>query len=134
MEIKQVLKALSALSQENRLTIFRLLVQAGNDGRSVGEIAATLKMANATLSFHLKELTNAALIASRQDGRFIYYSANYSQMNDLLGFLTENCCGGASCAPVGGAGCKPTRSTKSITAKTTNASRTTQRRASMRSR
>jgi ArsR family transcriptional regulator len=101
METKFVLRALAALAQENRLAIYRLLVQAGQNGRSVGEIAEELGIANATLSFHLKELTNAGLIEARQDGRFIYYSANYAQMSDLLAFLTDNCCGGeAACAPV----------------------------------
>ncbi len=87
-------KALAALAQANRLAVFRLLVVAGPDGLSVGSIAEALGLANATLSFHLKELTNAGLIASRQEGRFIYYSASMSKMNALIGFLTENCCQG----------------------------------------
>lgn len=92
METPAVLKALGALAQENRLSIFRLLVQAGTRGRMVGEIAQTLSVANATLSFHLKELTHAGLIQARQEGRCIYYSADYSSMNRLLEFLTANCC------------------------------------------
>lgn len=112
METKAVLKALAALSQENRLAIFRLLVQTGSDGIAVGDIAQTLKVANATLSFHLKELANAELIEARQEGRFIYYSANYTRMNELLGFLTENCCAGdAACAP---GACTPRRSAKPV--------------------
>ena len=92
METSNAVHALAALAQETRLAIFRLLVEAGPTGMSVGEIAASVKAAPATLSFHLKELTYAALIAARQEGRYIFYSANYSRMNDLLAFLTENCC------------------------------------------
>ena len=83
---------LSALAHESRLTIFRLLVEAGPTGLAVGEIGSDLKIAPATLSFHLKELTHARLIAARPDGRYIYYSANYRLMNEILGFLTDNCC------------------------------------------
>ena len=101
METKAVVRALGALAQESRLAVYRLLVEAGPEGRAVGEIAQRLDIANATLSFHLKELANAGLISARQEGRFIYYSANYAGMNELLGFLTENCCGGdaAACVP-----------------------------------
>jgi DNA-binding transcriptional ArsR family regulator len=134
MEIKDVIKALGALAQENRLAIYRLLVQAGAGGRTVGEIADKLDMANATLSFHLKELANAGLIEPRQDGRFIFYSANYSRMNALLAFLTENCCGDESCASVCDTECTPTRSAKPVTAKPASRSPLVKRRASARSR
>jgi DNA-binding transcriptional ArsR family regulator len=96
MEAANAVVALSALAQESRLAIYRLLVQAGPTGLSVGEIGASVRIAPATLSFHLKELFHAALVVSRQEGRFVYYSANYAAMNDLIGFLTENCCAGDS--------------------------------------
>lgn len=92
-------ESLSALAQDSRLQVYRLLVQAGPEGVAAGEIAERLKVPANTLSFHLKTLSRAGLVLSRQDGRFIYYSANYEQMNALVGFLTENCCGGRSCKP-----------------------------------
>src|SRR5512146_3133009 len=92
MDAKAVVASLSALAQESRLLIYRLLVEAGPTGMSVGEIGASLKIAPATLSFHLKELAHAGLVDARQEGRFIYYSANFGTMNALLGYLTENCC------------------------------------------
>jgi ArsR family transcriptional regulator, arsenate/arsenite/antimonite-responsive transcriptional repressor len=101
---KTAVKALAALAQDSRLAIYRLLVQQGPEGLSVGDIAERLQLANATLSFHLKELANAELVAARQDGRFIYYSANYPSMNSLIDYLTQNCCKGSvcdvACAPV----------------------------------
>ena len=97
MESNQVIKALAALAQDSRLAIFRLLIQSGPPGLSVGKIAERLDIAPATLSFHLKELSLAGLLTSRQEGRFVIYSTNFATMNDLLGFLTENCCGGNPC-------------------------------------
>jgi ArsR family transcriptional regulator, arsenate/arsenite/antimonite-responsive transcriptional repressor len=88
---------LAALAQQTRLAIFRLLVEQGPEGLAVGEIAERLELAGATLSFHLKELAHAQLVNARQAGRFIYYSANYRTMNGLIGYLTENCCRGATC-------------------------------------
>jgi ArsR family transcriptional regulator, arsenate/arsenite/antimonite-responsive transcriptional repressor len=131
METKAVVRALGALAQESRLAVYRLLVEAGPRGRAVGEIAQRLEIANATLSFHLKELANAGLIAARQEGRFIYYSANYAGMNELLGFLTENCCGGdaAACAPYAAASKTPT---KLQPAKLPSSRRRTKRRAAVR--
>ena len=99
MESSNAVAALGALAQENRLDVFRLLVQAGPDGMAAGDIAERLRIAPATLSFHLAQLRHAGLIVVRRDGRSLIYSTNYDGMNDLMSFLTENCCGGAiSCA------------------------------------
>ena len=103
MDKKAALSALAALSQETRLDIFRLLVQSGPEGRAAGAIADRLGVAPATLSFHLSQLTNAGLIEQRRESRSLIYSAAFGRMNDLLGFLTENCCGNP--APV--ARCEP---------------------------
>ena len=100
MEISSAVKALSALAQESRLSIFRTLVQAGEEGLAAGQIAKKMGIPNATLSFHLKELSNAGLISARQENRFIYYAAHFEAMNELLAFLTENCCGGNPCGSV----------------------------------
>ena len=99
MEIKNVIAVLAALAQETRLGIFRLLVVAGPQGLPVGAIAERLGLANATLSFHLKELTQAGLTIATPRGRSILYSANFDTMNSILDFLTENCCAGSSCGP-----------------------------------
>ena len=99
METKDIIGALSALAQETRLAIFRLLVETGPQGLAVGTIAETLGLANATLSFHLKELTSAELTTATPNGRSINYSANFTTMNRLVEYLTENCCAGTSCAP-----------------------------------
>lgn len=85
---------LAALAQETRLAIFRTLVQAGPEGLNPGAVGEKLGTAQATLSFHLKELKNSGLIQARQESRFIFYSADFAAMNELLAFLTENCCGG----------------------------------------
>ncbi|MGI8738456.1 MAG: ArsR/SmtB family transcription factor [Gammaproteobacteria bacterium] len=94
---------LAALAQGSRLAVFRLLVQKGPPGLAAGDIANQLRLAPATLSFHLKELTNAGLLKSRQEGRFIYYAPDFKAMNALLAYLTENCCAGsyqtADCKP-----------------------------------
>ena len=92
METKTAVRALAALAQETRLGIFRLLVEAGPTGMAAGEIGAELEIPPATLSFHLKELSNAELVGARQEGRFIFYSAHFEQMGTLVGFLTESCC------------------------------------------
>jgi DNA-binding transcriptional ArsR family regulator len=115
MDSQNAVDSLAALAQESRLRIYRLLVEAGPTGLAVGEIGASLKVAPATLSFHLKELFHAGLVATRQEGRFIYYSANYDRMNRLIGYLTENCCArdGVSCGPV----CGPTRRARRDTTK-----------------
>ena len=100
MKTTQAVEILAALAQETRLSIFRALVQAGEAGLAAGRIAEVVGTPASTLSFHLKELSAAGLVRARQDGRFIYYSANYPAMNDLLGVLTEKCCQMSS-------GCKP---------------------------
>ena len=100
METKQAIQALSALAQESRLSIFRLLVQAGPQGMAAGAIGEALELPPATLSFHLAGLTRAGLAQSRQEGRFVIYSADYAAMNALVGFLTDNCCQGASCEAI----------------------------------
>jgi DNA-binding transcriptional ArsR family regulator len=98
MDTPLALSALAALAQESRLAIFRLLVQAGPDGGMVAsKIATTLDLPPSSLSFHLKELVHAHLIRATPHGRFISYSAEVGTMNALVGFLTENCCGGAPC-------------------------------------
>ena len=94
MEINAAVIALTALAQETRLSIYRLLVEAGPEGVSAGRIGATLKVPAATLSFHLKELARAGLVSSRQDKQFIYYAANFDRMAELMTFLTQNCCQG----------------------------------------
>ena len=94
VEIKPAVAALAALAQETRLAVFRLLVQAGPHGVPAGDIAQKLSVPPATLSFHLKELSHADLVTSRQEGRFVYYSANYENMAALMSFLTQNCCNG----------------------------------------
>ena len=99
MENKQVIGALSALAHETRLKVFRLLVEAGPEGLAAGAIGEKLGLPPATLSFHLAHLARAGLARGRQDGRFVIYSADFQSMNELVGFLTENCCGGRSCAP-----------------------------------
>ena len=97
MENKTAVLTLSALAQESRLTIFRTLVQAGTEGMAAGKISETTGIPPSSLSFHLKEMAYANLITSRQESRYIYYSANFKVMNELLGFLTENCCAGVAC-------------------------------------
>ena len=101
MEIKSAVEALSALAQESRLSIFRLLVQAGGDGLAAGALGEKLGIPPATLSFHLKELSHAKLVKSRAEGRFVIYSASFTEMDKLIAYLTENCCAGdaAQCVP-----------------------------------
>lgn len=97
MEDDQVVKALGALAQPVRLKVFRALVVTGHAGLTPGTMAAALGMPLNTLSFHLKELTNAGLVTQERSSRNIVYRAAYDQMTALLGYLTENCCAGASC-------------------------------------
>jgi len=102
MKIGAAVEALAALAQESRLAIFRLLVQAGQEGVAAGVLAEKLGIPPATLSFHLKALAHARLVKSRTKGRFVIYSANFTEMDNLIGYLTEHCCAGdaAQCAPV----------------------------------
>ena len=105
MKSTEVVPALAALAQENRLDVFRLLVQAGPEGMAAGHIADKLGIVAATLSFHLAQLRHAGLVTVRRDGRSLIYAADYARMNGLIEFLTDNCCGGdvvrraAACAP-----------------------------------
>jgi ArsR family transcriptional regulator, arsenate/arsenite/antimonite-responsive transcriptional repressor len=100
MEKLTAAERLAALGHETRLGIFRLLVEAGAEGLSAGIIGERLNLAPATLSFHLAHLSRVGLIRGRQESRFIFYSADFSAMDDLIAFLTQNCCQGAgSCLP-----------------------------------
>lgn len=99
MQSDAVIRALGALAQEHRLALFRLLVQAGPDGLAAGAIAEALAIPASSLSFHLAQLSAAGLIVQRRAGRSLIYTADYAAMGALVAFLTENCCGGADCAP-----------------------------------
>jgi ArsR family transcriptional regulator, arsenate/arsenite/antimonite-responsive transcriptional repressor len=99
METTQAVDALAALAQATRLSVYRLLVEAGPEGMAAGAIGEALALPPATLSFHLAHLSRAGLVKSRQEGRFVIYSADFGSMNALVGYLTENCCGGRACAP-----------------------------------
>lgn len=97
MDAVAVVGALGALAQDHRLAVFRLLVQAGDEGMAAGAIAEALGVPNSSLSFHLAQLTQAGLIRQERKSRSLIYTADYVAMNALLGYLTENCCAGASC-------------------------------------
>jgi DNA-binding transcriptional ArsR family regulator len=109
MEKSDAVAALAALAQDNRLDVFRLLVQAGPKGMPAGQVADALGLAPNTLTFHFDRLRGAGLVTVRREGRSMIYAAQYAAMNELLGFLTENCCQGAAetCAPTA---CKPAKS------------------------
>src|ERR1700728_375318 len=111
MEKNNIVAARAALAQDNRLDVFRQLVQAGPEGMAAGAVATALDLAPNTLTFHFDRLRQAGLVTVRRDGRSMIYAARLEVMNTLLGFLTDNCCGGApeKCAP---AVCKPTPKTK----------------------
>ena len=108
MEKNTVVAALAALAQDNRLDVFRMLVQAGPQGMSAGAVATALGLAPNTLTFHFDRLRTAGLVTVRRAGRSMIYAARFETMNALLFYLTENCCQGApqSCAP---AACRPSR-------------------------
>nr|WP_214652137.1 metalloregulator ArsR/SmtB family transcription factor [Novosphingobium jiangmenense] len=105
-----VVRALGALAQEHRLAAFRLLVQAGPEGLAAGALAEALDIAPSSLSFHIAQLANAGLVTQRRNGRSILYAADYAAMAMVMGFLTENCCGGAACVPT--IDCKPASTTE----------------------
>jgi ArsR family transcriptional regulator, arsenate/arsenite/antimonite-responsive transcriptional repressor len=98
MDLHGAVVALGALAQEHRLALFRLLVQAGEDGMAAGAIAERLGIPNSSLSFHLAQLRGADLITQERQHRSLIYRANYPAMNGLVDYLTENCCGGADCS------------------------------------
>jgi ArsR family transcriptional regulator, arsenate/arsenite/antimonite-responsive transcriptional repressor len=109
MEAEHVIRALSALAQEHRLAVFRLLVQAGEEGIAAGALASKLEVPPSSLSFHLAQLAAAGLVSQRRESRSIIYSADYAAMNALMGYLTENCCGGMSCSKDPDCNPKPSR-------------------------
>ena len=100
MKSADAIAALSALAHEHRLAIFRLLVEHGPGGLAAGVIAETVGLVPSSLTFHLQHLTRAGLLTQRRDGRQLFYTADFGAMNGLVGYLTDNCCGGSgSCAP-----------------------------------
>jgi ArsR family transcriptional regulator len=113
MEKIDAVAALSALAQDNRLDVFRLLVQAGPEGMSAGSVADALRLAPNTLTFHFDRLRQANLVTVRREGRSMIYAARFETMNALVAFLTENCCGGApdKCTPM--PTCAPRRGKRS---------------------
>src|SRR6516165_10197575 len=98
MEKSEAVAALAALAQDNRLDVFRLLVQAGPDGMPAGGVADALDLAPNTLTFHFDRLRTAGLVTARREGRSIIYAARFEAMHELIAFLTENCCGGVPCS------------------------------------
>jgi ArsR family transcriptional regulator len=110
MKAKNVIEALGALAHEHRLALYRLLVERGPVGLPAGHIATRLKLVPSSLTFHLQALQRAGLINRRRESRQLIYSADFDAMNDLVGYLTDNCCAGSGeCAPE----CKPVRATPS---------------------
>jgi|SRR5580658_3030062 ArsR family transcriptional regulator len=100
MESRQVVDALGALAHEHRLAIYRMLVEAGDEGLCAGEIAENLKVPPSSLTFHTQALVRAGLATQRRLGRQLFYVADFMSINALVGYLTENCCGrGADCGP-----------------------------------
>ena len=102
MEEETVVRSLAALAQASRLRVFRALVVAGREGLTPSALSGALDLPATSLSFHLKELTNAGLASQERQGRYLVYRASFDQMNALLGYLTENCCQGEACAVDGG--------------------------------
>jgi ArsR family transcriptional regulator, arsenate/arsenite/antimonite-responsive transcriptional repressor len=114
MKKADVVAALAALAQDNRLDVFRLLVEAGPEGMPAGAVATALELAPNTLTFHFDRLRTAGLVTVRREGRSMIYAARFETMNALIGYLTDNCCGGVRCAPV--VECKPARKRTKIPA------------------
>jgi ArsR family transcriptional regulator len=114
MKKSDVIAALAALAQDNRLDVFRLLVEAGPEGMPAGAVATTLDLAPNTLTFHFDRLRTAGLVTVRREGRSMIYAAQFETMNALIGYLTDNCCGGVPCAPA--VACKPARKRAKIPA------------------
>lgn len=113
MDSSSIVNALSALAQEHRLALFRLLVQAGEHGMSAGAIAEALGVPNSSLSFHLAALNKAGLIRQERQSRSLIYSADYAAMNTLVGYLMENCCAGSDCGAE--ATCEPSTTQRKFT-------------------
>jgi ArsR family transcriptional regulator, arsenate/arsenite/antimonite-responsive transcriptional repressor len=114
MKKPDVVAALAALAQDNRLDVFRLLVEAGPEGMPAGAVATALDLAPNTLTFHFDRLRTAGLVTVRREGRSMIYAAQFETMNALIGYLTDNCCGGLPCPPA--AECKPARKRAKIPA------------------
>ncbi len=105
IDIPEAARILAALAQASRLAVYRLLVQAGPEGMAASRIAEACGIPPSSLSFHLKELTHAGLLSARTEGRYVIYSTDFEQMAALMGFLTENCCGGKPCLPISNKSC-----------------------------
>jgi ArsR family transcriptional regulator len=117
MELEAASNSLAALGHGTRLALFRLLVQAGPEGINAGLIGERLELAPATLSFHLAHLSRVGLIRGRQEGRFIFYVADYDAMGELLAYLTDNCCQGAQCLPKATAAATPLKRRRTASAR-----------------
>lgn len=98
MQTRDVIEALAGLAHEHRLAIFRILVEKGPEGLPAGEIAERVGLVPSSLTFHLQHLTRAGLLTQRRVGRQLFYATDFGMMNELVGYLTENCCAGAGCA------------------------------------
>lgn len=98
MDSKTIVKCLAALAHESRLSIYRQLIQAGHEGLNAGKISELTQMAPNSVSFHMKELVHAGLVSSRQEGRYVIYTALFEEMSNLIQYLTENCCSGEACS------------------------------------
>lgn len=119
MNSKQAVESLSALAHEHRLGVYRLLVEAGPEGLSAGTVAARLKLAPSSLTFHLQQLHRAGLITQQRNSRQLIYAADFSAMNGLVGYLTENCCAGSDSEC--GVECVPTRDVRKVPKKSSRA-------------